>query len=42
MGLGLSIVRNIIQTAGGRIDYETSEDNGTTFYVEIPLYEKNG
>lgn len=42
MGLGLSIVRNIIQTAGGRIDYETSEDAGTTFYVEIPLYEKNG
>ncbi len=39
MGLGLSIVRNIIQTAGGKIDYETSEQSGTTFYVEIPLYK---
>jgi signal transduction histidine kinase len=42
MGLGLSIVRNIIQTAGGRIDYETSEETGTTFYVEIPLFKNNG
>ena len=39
MGLGLSIVRNIITTAGGKIEYETSEQTGTTFYVEIPLYE---
>jgi two-component system nitrogen regulation sensor histidine kinase NtrY len=39
MGLGLSIVHNIIQTAGGKISYETSEYAGTTFYVEIPLYK---
>lgn len=38
MGLGLSIVRNIIQTAGGKISYETIENTGTSFFVEIPLY----
>jgi signal transduction histidine kinase len=37
MGLGLSIVRNIIQTAGGKIEYETSAGVGTTFYVHLPL-----
>jgi len=40
MGLGLSIVHNIITTAGGRIWYDTSEYTGTTFYIEIPLYKK--
>jgi nitrogen fixation/metabolism regulation signal transduction histidine kinase len=40
MGLGLSIVRNIIQTAGGKIEYETSAGLGTTFYVQIPLSDK--
>jgi len=39
MGLGLSIVHNIIKTAGGTIGYETSESAGTTFFVQIPLYE---
>jgi two-component system nitrogen regulation sensor histidine kinase NtrY len=41
MGLGLSIVRNIIQTAGGKIEYETSAGLGTTFYVHLPLSDKN-
>ncbi|MGE5394628.1 MAG: ATP-binding protein [Candidatus Saccharibacteria bacterium] len=39
MGLGLSIVQNIIQNFGGRITYETSPDTGTTFFVEIPRYQ---
>lgn len=39
MGLGLSIVRNIISNFGGTIRHETSETDGTTFYVEIPLYQ---
>jgi len=39
MGLGLSIVKNIISSSGGTIWYETSSTNGTSFYVEIPLYE---
>ncbi len=42
MGLGLSIVHNIIKTAGGTIGYETSESTGTTFFVQIPLYEIAG
>lgn len=39
MGLGLSIVHNIIKTAGGKIWYETSDHAGTTFYVQIPRHE---
>ena len=38
MGLGLSIVRNIINTFEGRIWHETSETDGTTFYIEIPVH----
>lgn len=40
MGLGLSIVRSIVVALGGNIWYETSDVDGTSFYVEIPLYEK--
>jgi len=39
MGLGLSIVQSIIQSFGGKIWYETSAINGTTFFVEIPRYQ---
>jgi two-component system, NtrC family, nitrogen regulation sensor histidine kinase NtrY len=39
MGLGLSIVQNIIQSFGGKITYETSATNGTTFFIEIPRYQ---
>ncbi|MDP2335001.1 MAG: HAMP domain-containing sensor histidine kinase [Bacteroidota bacterium] len=39
MGLGLSIVRNIITNFRGKIWYETSEQGGTSFFVEIPLYK---
>ena len=39
MGLGLSIVRNIINNFRGKIWYDTSDINGTSFYIEIPLYE---
>ncbi|HET6555857.1 MAG TPA: HAMP domain-containing sensor histidine kinase [Prolixibacteraceae bacterium] len=41
MGLGLSIVQNIIQNFGGRICYETSAVTGTTFFIEIPRYQAN-
>lgn len=40
MGLGLSIVQNIIQNFGGKITYETSPEKGTTFFVEIPRYQE--
>ena len=39
MGLGLSIVQNIIQSFGGKITYQTSTTSGTTFFIEIPPYQ---
>ena len=39
MGLGLSIVQNIIQSFGGQITYQTSPNKGTTFFIEIPRYQ---
>jgi signal transduction histidine kinase len=38
MGMGLAIVKNIIEHAGGEIRYETVPGVGTTFIVELPLY----
>ncbi len=38
MGLGLSIVKKVVDNLQGRIWYETSMDVGTTFYIEIPIY----
>ena len=37
MGLGLSIVKKYIETANGRIWFESVADKGTVFYVELPL-----
>jgi nitrogen fixation/metabolism regulation signal transduction histidine kinase len=36
-GLGLSIVRKYVETAGGRVWFESEIGHGTTFYVELPL-----
>ena len=41
MGLGLSIVQNIILSFGGIITYKTSATTGTTFFIEIPCYQSN-
>ncbi|MFW5645358.1 MAG: ATP-binding protein, partial [Bacteroidota bacterium] len=40
MGLGLSIVRNIVGNTGGRIYYETELSRGSTFFVELPVMEE--
>jgi len=37
MGLGLAISRNIVENANGSITFETEENVGTTFYVELPV-----
>jgi two-component system phosphate regulon sensor histidine kinase PhoR len=37
-GLGLSIARLIIEQHGGTINFDTSVNEGTTFYFTAPLY----
>lgn len=37
MGLGLSIVKNIITVSQGEITFKTDVNVGTTFYVKFPL-----
>ncbi|MCF8370008.1 MAG: HAMP domain-containing histidine kinase [Bacteroidales bacterium] len=36
MGLGLSIAKNTVETAGGKIWFETQAGMGSSFYVELP------
>jgi signal transduction histidine kinase len=38
-GLGLAICKSIIESFNGHIRFETEEGVGTTFFVELPLYE---
>ncbi|MCU4177630.1 ATP-binding protein [Carboxylicivirga sp. N1Y90] len=38
MGLGLSIVKNIVKNSGGEIWFETTKNIGTTFFIEFPIY----
>ncbi|MCF8380438.1 MAG: GHKL domain-containing protein [Bacteroidales bacterium] len=40
MGLGLAIVRSMVQNAGGSVYFETEYGKGSTFFVEIPLTNK--
>ncbi|MCL2329423.1 MAG: sensor histidine kinase, partial [Bacteroidetes bacterium] len=36
-GLGLAICKNIVENAQGRIYFETAQEEGTTFFVELPV-----
>ena len=36
-GLGLAICRDIVEKSNGRIWFETSYGNGTTFYIRLPF-----
>lgn len=37
MGLGLAMIKNMIEGYGGVIYFETLKDKGTTFYVRLPI-----
>jgi signal transduction histidine kinase len=36
-GLGLAFVKNSIENAGGKVWFETVVNEGTTFYLSLPL-----
>jgi two-component system, NtrC family, nitrogen regulation sensor histidine kinase NtrY len=40
MGLGLSIVKNIIESFNGNITFNTKVNHGTTFFIDLPVYKK--
>jgi signal transduction histidine kinase len=39
MGLGLAIVKNIAENFNGRVWFETVMNQGTTFHLEIPVFD---
>ncbi len=40
-GMGLSISKEIIQANGGSLWFESSEAEGTTFFIELPAQKRN-
>jgi len=40
MGLGLAMVKRMVEQAGGRVWFETHVDQGTSFFVSLPTIRK--
>jgi two-component system nitrogen regulation sensor histidine kinase NtrY len=38
-GIGLSITKQIIENHNGKIYFESKENSGTSFYIELPLLD---
>jgi PAS domain S-box-containing protein len=38
-GLGLSIVKQIVERLGGKVGFEDATGGGTTFYVDLPVWD---
>ncbi|MEM6633079.1 MAG: ATP-binding protein [Bacteroidota bacterium] len=41
MGLGLAMVKRIIELSGGKITFESRKGEGTAFFIELPLLRKS-
>lgn len=39
MGIGLAMSKNIVESVGGYIWFESIADQGTTFYIEFPIMQ---
>ena len=39
MGLGLALSKKIIEISGGQIQFKSTVNMGTTFYISLPVYE---
>jgi len=40
-GLGLAVVRKSIEDVGGTVGFETTQDEGTTFWIQLPQAEES-
>ncbi len=38
-GLGLSICKSIMENMGGNIDFVSSPENGTIFFIDLPVWD---
>ena len=39
-GIGLTVTKLLVERMAGRIGFESEEDVGSTFWVELPLWTR--